>query len=143
MAAGDRERRESDRQRHETKCIALHSAHVTERAARLLVLGKRALHSHVPTMHLQVLGSGSGGNCALIRAGELRLLVDAGLTRVDLEMRLVQAGLPPPTTTRPGLDHVLVTHGHLDHARSAGAIARKYRARLHCAESLMANTSIV
>ena len=93
-------------------------------------------------MHIQVLGSGSGGNCALIRAGEVRLLVDAGLTRIDLEKRLIQAGLPPPTTTRPGLDHVLVTHGHLDHARSAGAIARKYRARLHCAQALMSNASI-
>jgi phosphoribosyl 1,2-cyclic phosphodiesterase len=93
-------------------------------------------------MHLQVISSGSGGNCALIRAGELRVLVDAGLTRVDLEMRLIEAGLPPPTTARPGLDHVLVTHGHLDHARSAGAIAKKYRARLHCAEALMRNTSI-
>jgi phosphoribosyl 1,2-cyclic phosphodiesterase len=93
-------------------------------------------------VHLQILSSGSGGNCALIRAGELRVLVDAGLGRVDMEARLERAGVPPPMTARPGIDHVLVTHGHLDHARSAGMISRKYRARLHCAEALMSNASI-
>lgn len=93
-------------------------------------------------MHLRILSSGSGGNCALVHAGELRVLVDAGLPRIDLEERLTLAGVPPPTTTRPAIDHVLVTHGHLDHARSAGQVSRKYRARLHCAEALMSNTSI-
>lgn len=93
-------------------------------------------------MHLQVLSSGSGGNCTLLRAGELRVLVDAGLTGVAMEERLQRAGVPPPNLERPALDHIWVTHGHLDHARSAGMIARKHRARLHCAESLMSNASI-
>jgi phosphoribosyl 1,2-cyclic phosphodiesterase len=49
-----------------------------------------------------------------------------------MEVRLEAARLAPGA-----LDHVLVTHGHLDHARSAGAIARRDRATLHCAENIM------
>jgi phosphoribosyl 1,2-cyclic phosphodiesterase len=93
-------------------------------------------------LHLQVLSSGSGGNGTLVRAGEARLLVDAGLPGVEMEQRLERAGVPAPSTTRPALDHVFVTHGHLDHSRSAGFVARKYRARLHCSESLMRQASI-
>ncbi|HKJ25852.1 MAG TPA: MBL fold metallo-hydrolase [Myxococcota bacterium] len=88
-------------------------------------------------MHLQVLSSGSRGNSALVRAGELNLLVDAGLPRVAMEQRLECAGLG-----HLGLDHVLVTHGHLDHARSAGLLSRQHRATLHCSEALISNASI-
>ena len=83
-------------------------------------------------MHLQILASGSEGNSALVRAGETTVLVDAGLLKVDMEARLDAARLAVGA-----LDHVLVTHGHLDHARSAGAIARRDRATLHCAEAIM------
>jgi phosphoribosyl 1,2-cyclic phosphodiesterase len=88
-------------------------------------------------MHLQVLSSGSGGNSALVRAGEARVLVDAGLPGEEMERRLEAARLG-----FGGLDHVFVTHGHLDHARSAGLVARRHRATLHCAEAVMRNASI-
>lgn len=88
-------------------------------------------------MRLQVLSSGSGGNSALVRAGEARVLVDAGLGLAELETRLELAGVPPPVGERSTLDHVLVTHGHLDHARSAGGIARKHRALLHGSEAML------
>jgi phosphoribosyl 1,2-cyclic phosphodiesterase len=83
-------------------------------------------------MRIQILGSGSEGNSALIRAGETTLLVDAGLTREGMELRLDAARVAVGA-----IEHVCVTHGHLDHARSAGAIARRDRAMLHCAENIM------
>ncbi|MCE9595777.1 MAG: MBL fold metallo-hydrolase [Planctomycetes bacterium] len=83
-------------------------------------------------MRLQVLSSGSGGNSTLVRAGETTVLVDAGLTVAGMEERLESARVAASS-----IDHVFVTHGHLDHARSAGAIARKARCTLHCAEALM------
>lgn len=87
-------------------------------------------------MRLQVLSSGSEGNSALVRAGELAVLVDAGLGKAEMEARLDEARLAPGA-----IEHVLVTHGHLDHARSAGAIARRERATLHCAASMMTHAS--
>jgi len=87
-------------------------------------------------VHVQVLSSGSEGNSALIRAGETTILVDAGLTLTEMEARIDAARIPLAE-----IDHVLVTHGHLDHARSAGGVARKARAVLHCAESIMKHPS--
>lgn len=88
-------------------------------------------------MHLQVLSSGSRGNATLVRAGELRLLVDAGLTLRELDRRLEAARVPPR-----GIHHVAVTHGHLDHARSGGALAKRFGVPLTCSEKLMSNASI-
>ncbi|MBK7644119.1 MAG: MBL fold metallo-hydrolase [Planctomycetes bacterium] len=87
-------------------------------------------------MRLQVLSSGSEGNSTLVRGGESTLLVDAGLTRIALEARLESARVPAAS-----IDHVLVTHGHLDHARSVGMIAKRAHATLHCAEAMMLHPS--
>lgn len=87
-------------------------------------------------MRLQVLSSGSGGNAALLRVGESTILVDAGLGPRELRARLSAAGVGAY-----GLDHVLVSHAHLDHARSAGKIARDFRAVLHAPESLLRQRS--
>lgn len=88
-------------------------------------------------MQCRVLSSGSRGNCTLVRAGDMRLLVDAGLTLRALTPRLEEAGVP-----YRGLDHILVTHGHLDHARSAGALAKRHDAVVHCPEAMMKNRSV-
>lgn len=88
-------------------------------------------------MHLQMLSSGSGGNAVLVRAGELNLLVDAGLALDELERRLGAARLLPQR-----LDAIALTHGHLDHARSAGLLSRKTGARVYCSERMMSNASV-
>lgn len=78
-------------------------------------------------MNIQILGSGSKGNAAVLRAGEVTVLLDAGLGARILGERLQAAGVG-----HRGLDHVVVTHGHLDHARSAGIYAKRHAATLHC-----------
>jgi len=88
-------------------------------------------------VHLRVLSSGSRGNATLIRAGETNLLVDAGLGVRELRTRLEAARVPARE-----LHHILVTHGHLDHARSAGALAKRTQARLSVCERLMDAPSI-
>lgn len=88
-------------------------------------------------MHLQVLSSGSEGNALLVRADELSVLVDAGLGMRELSQRFEAARIMPRA-----LDHVLLTHAHLDHARSAGAVAKRHGAVLHCAETCMLHRSL-
>ena len=88
-------------------------------------------------MHFQTLSSGSNGNAALVRAGETNVLLDAGLPLPELEERLLAARVAPQR-----VGHIALTHGHLDHARSAGLLARKTGARVHCCESLMRNASL-
>jgi len=88
-------------------------------------------------MHVQTLASGSRGNSTLVRAGEAHVLLDAGLTLGGLEQRLADARVPLGR-----IEHVVLTHGHLDHARCSGALAKKAGARVHCSERLMRNASL-
>ncbi|MEZ5980253.1 MAG: MBL fold metallo-hydrolase [Planctomycetota bacterium] len=88
-------------------------------------------------MHLRVLSSGSKGNSLLVRHGDASLLVDAGLTAAAMDERLERARL--------GIDAVngvLVTHGHLDHTRSAGILSRRWRVPLWCAPAVQSNAAI-
>lgn len=66
-------------------------------------------------MELQVIGTGSSGNCYALKAGEEILLLDAGLP----VLRIV--GNVKPWRRVVGC---LITHEHNDHAQSAGEIAR-------------------
>jgi phosphoribosyl 1,2-cyclic phosphodiesterase len=59
-----------------------------------------------------VLGSGSGGNAAVVEAGGVRVLVDAGLSAKQLLGRMSASGLDPAS-----LGGVLLTHEHGDHVR--------------------------
>lgn len=88
-------------------------------------------------MHIQNLGSGSEGNATIVRADDLTVLVDAGLGVRVLSERFELAHVAPRQ-----IDHLLVTHGHLDHSRNAGAIAKRQKASLHCSEKIMQHRSI-
>jgi len=71
------------------------------------------------------LGSGSSGNATLVEATSgittTRLLVDAGFSLRELEMRLARAGLEPGD-----LDAVFVTHEHSDHIGCAVSLAERH-----------------
>lgn len=67
------------------------------------------------------LSSGSNGNCFYLEAGEVKLIIEAGLTSKQYENRLNQIGVDPRQ-----IDAILVSHEHSDHILGAGAIHRKY-----------------
>jgi len=73
-------------------------------------------------MRFASLGSGSGGNCSLIEAGETRVLLDSGFAAKEVEARLKQLGVEPDT-----VQAILVTHEHHDHTKGVGAYARRYK----------------
>ena len=56
-------------------------------------------------MQFCVLGSGSGGNATIVRAGETVLLVDAGFSAARLRDKMKSAGVEPDE-----LDAILLTH---------------------------------
>jgi phosphoribosyl 1,2-cyclic phosphodiesterase len=68
------------------------------------------------------LASGSSGNATLVSAGEVKVLIDAGIPTKALERCLKQLSIAPSE-----LAAIFLTHEHGDHVASAGVIARRYR----------------
>jgi phosphoribosyl 1,2-cyclic phosphodiesterase len=77
-------------------------------------------------MRFSLLGSGSSGNVAYFEAGvesRTRLLVDAGLSRAEVERRLQK--LPSSVAVAlEQIDGVMLTHEHNDHAQHAKGLKR-------------------
>jgi phosphoribosyl 1,2-cyclic phosphodiesterase len=71
---------------------------------------------------LSLLASGSKGNAAYLESGETRILIDAGLSAVEIIRRLGIIGVDPST-----LDAILISHDHTDHTRGAGTLARRLK----------------
>lgn len=69
-----------------------------------------------------VLASGSKGNCSFISDGDTSLLIDAGLSGVEIERRLAVHGIDPQNLTA-----LVISHEHHDHIQGAGVIARRYQ----------------
>ena len=74
-----------------------------------------------------MLGSGSGGNSALVATDHCKILVDGGLSARQLVLRLEQSGLRPDQ-----LDGVLLTHEHGDHVCGLAVLCRKYAVPIYC-----------
>jgi phosphoribosyl 1,2-cyclic phosphodiesterase len=73
-------------------------------------------------MEFLVLASGSSGNAALIRAGGVSILVDAGVSALQMRKRLDAFGCSPDE-----IDAVVLTHEHSDHIRGLEVFLRRYR----------------
>lgn len=74
-----------------------------------------------PVMRFAVLGSGSGGNAAVVECDGLRLMIDAGLSAKQLTLRLRQIGVEPTS-----LDGILLTHEHGDHVRGLKVFLKQH-----------------
>lgn len=65
--------------------------------------------------------SGSSGNSTYFGAGDVNLLVDAGLPGKHIVSGLQAVGVDPQA-----LDGILVTHEHTDHVAGVGVLARRF-----------------
>src|SRR5438067_5094358 len=85
-----------------------------------------------------MLGSGSGGNSALVATDHCKILVDGGLSARQLVLRLAERGVAPEQ-----LDGVLLTHEHTDHICGLEVRSRKFDVPVFCnrltAEALRCN----
>jgi phosphoribosyl 1,2-cyclic phosphodiesterase len=69
-----------------------------------------------------ILASGSKGNAIYISDGSTAILVDAGLSGIEIERRLKSRGLDPKD-----LSAILVSHEHADHIQGVGILSRRFR----------------
>ncbi len=68
-----------------------------------------------------MLASGSKGNAIFVSDGSTSILIDAGLSGIEIERRLKSKGLCPDD-----LDAILVSHEHADHIQSVGVLSRRF-----------------
>ena len=72
-------------------------------------------------MSVCMLASGSKGNAIYISNGTTALLVDAGLSGIEIERRLKSRNLDPRE-----IDALVVSHEHADHVRGVGILSRRF-----------------
>lgn len=67
------------------------------------------------------LASGSKGNAVFVSTPDAAVLVDAGLSGIEIERRLSQVGETPDR-----LKAIIITHEHTDHVKGAGILSRRF-----------------
>jgi phosphoribosyl 1,2-cyclic phosphodiesterase len=72
-------------------------------------------------LEICVLASGSRGNAIYVSGGSTSILIDAGLSGIEIERRLHSKGLHPEN-----LDGILVSHEHTDHIQGVGVLSRRF-----------------
>jgi len=68
-----------------------------------------------------MLASGSRGNSIYISDGETSVLIDAGLSGIEIERRMKSRNL-----SIKNIDGIIVSHEHSDHIQGVGVLARRY-----------------
>lgn len=88
-------------------------------------------------MRFQILGSSSGGNCALLHTGETVVLIDAGFSA-----RRIEALLEPTGVRLADIEAVFLTHEHADHIAGLPGLSRhrhlRFFANAHTARAARA-----
>ena len=77
-------------------------------------------------MQIIVLASGSKGNCTYIQTKNTKILIDAGISYLQLRTRLASKGI-----SLSSIDVILVTHEHTDHIKHLSSIALKTNAKIY------------
>lgn len=73
-------------------------------------------------MKVEIIATGSDGNCIFLQSGSTGILIDAGKWKRHLEKRLLARGINAATD----IHAVFITHAHGDHIKGL-TLANKYR----------------
>jgi phosphoribosyl 1,2-cyclic phosphodiesterase len=78
-------------------------------------------------LRFTILGSGSSGNCAYLETDDTRLLVDAGFSAKQIELRLASIG-----RSVRDVQAIFLTHEHGDHVCGLPVLAKRYNIPVYC-----------
>ena len=78
-------------------------------------------------LRFTILGSGSSGNCAYLETEHVRLLVDAGFSGKQIELRLNSIG-----RSVTDVQAIFLTHEHGDHVCGLPVLAKRHGIPVYC-----------
>lgn len=78
-------------------------------------------------MKVDILASGSSGNCIAITIGKKTILIDAGIAKTKIEKALMNVNIRPDQ-----IEAIFITHAHGDHVKGL-PIANKYQIPVYAA----------
>lgn len=88
-------------------------------------------------MKVNILASGSSGNCIALTTNESTILIDAGIAKTKIEKRLLEVGITPSSVKA-----IFVTHAHSDHIKGL-PLANKYKIPVYAGEREWKNITSV
>ncbi len=78
-------------------------------------------------LRFTILGSGSSGNCAYLETDDTRILVDAGFSAKQIELRLGALG-----RSLSDVQAIFLTHEHGDHTCGLPVVAKRFKIPIYC-----------
>jgi phosphoribosyl 1,2-cyclic phosphodiesterase len=78
-------------------------------------------------LRFTILGSGSSGNCAYLETEHTRILVDAGFSAKQIELRLASIG-----RSIGDIQAIFLTHEHGDHVCGLPVLAKRHAIPVYC-----------
>lgn len=88
-------------------------------------------------MKVDILASGSSGNCIALSTNESTILIDAGIAKTKIEKRLLEVGITPNS-----IRGIFITHAHSDHVKGL-PLANKYKIPVYAGEREWKNITSV
>ncbi|MDR6883062.1 MBL fold metallo-hydrolase [Bacillus sp. 3255] len=88
-------------------------------------------------MKVNIIASGSNGNCIHLQSGSTSILIDAGIAKTKIEQRLIDNGIIPGELTG-----IFITHAHGDHIKGL-PLSNKYRIPVFAGEEEWKDISTV
>lgn len=79
-------------------------------------------------MKVDILASGSGGNCIALTSNKTTILIDAGVAKTKIDKKLVEVGIQPMNVRA-----IFITHSHGDHTKGL-PLANKYNIPVFASE---------
>ena len=83
------------------------------------------------SLKIAALATGSKGNVSYITSSNCQILVDAGLTAINLEKKLRDFQIDPKN-----IDGILITHTHTDHIAGLKTFLKKYHTKVYLSQKM-------
>lgn len=83
------------------------------------------------SLKIAALATGSKGNVSYITSSYSKILIDAGITAINIEKKLSEFNINPDE-----LDGILITHTHTDHTAGLKVFLKKYHTKVYLSKKM-------